>query len=112
MSEFKFLINGAMVEGAKSSDVINPATEEVVASCPRGSEAQLNDAVAAAKAAFPAWAATSIDERKAKLSAIADAVEANGEALARLLTQEQGKPLSDAMGEVYGMAAFFRCYQK
>lgn len=110
MSEFKLLINGAMVEGAKTSDVINPATEEVVASCPRGSEAQLNDAVAAAKAAFPAWAETSIDERKVKLSTIADAVEANGEALARLLTQEQGKPISDAMGEVYGMAAFFRYF--
>lgn len=110
MSEFRLLINGAMVDGAKTSDVINPATEEVVASCPRASEAQLNDAVAAAKAAFPGWAETSMDERKAKLGAIADAVEANGEALARLLTQEQGKPIGDAMGEVYGMAAFFRYF--
>lgn len=110
MSEFKLLINGALVDGAKTSDVINPATEKVVAACPRASEAQLDEAVAAAKAAFSSWSETTIDERKAKISEIADAVEANGEELARLLTQEQGKPLSDAMAEVYGMAAFFRYF--
>lgn len=110
MSEFKLLINGALVDGAKTSDVINPATEKVVASCPRASEAQLDEAVAAAKAAFSSWSETTIDERKAKINEIADAVEANGEELARLLTQEQGKPIGDAMGEVFGMAAFFRYF--
>ena len=48
MSEFKLLIGGKLVDGAKSSPVLNPATEESVADCPRGSEGQLNEAVAAA----------------------------------------------------------------
>ncbi|MDO9125269.1 MAG: aldehyde dehydrogenase family protein [Parvibaculum sp.] len=110
MSDYRLLINGKLVAGAKSMDVINPATEEVVASCSRASEAQLNEAVAAAKAAFPAWSATPIAERKQVLNAIADAIEANAADLARLLTQEQGKPIGDATGEVYGTAAFFRYF--
>lgn len=110
MSDYKLLINGKLVAGAKSMDVINPATEEVVASCSRASEAQLNEAVAAAKAAFPAWSATPIADRKKVLNAIADAIEANAADLARLLTQEQGKPIGDATGEVYGTAAFFRYF--
>ena len=110
MGSYKLLINGQMVDGDMTMDVINPATEDVVATCARASEAQLNDAVAAAKAAFPAWSATSIDERKKVVLSIADAIEAHGEELARLLTQEQGKPLADATGEVFGTAAFFRYF--
>lgn len=110
MSAFKLLINGEMVDGDQTMEVINPATEQPVASCARASEAQLNAAVAAAKAAFPGWAATPIDERKKAVNAIADAIEAHGEELARLLVQEQGKPLGDAMGEVFGTAAFFRYF--
>lgn len=110
MTSFKFLINGQLVDGEKTSDVINPATEEPVAPCPRGSEADLNAAVAAAKAAFPAWSATSLDERRQVIAKIADTIEANAEPLARLLTQEQGKPLGDATMEVYGTAAFFRYF--
>ncbi|PKQ03560.1 MAG: aldehyde dehydrogenase [Alphaproteobacteria bacterium HGW-Alphaproteobacteria-12] len=110
MSEYKLLINGKLVAGARVSDVLNPATEESVSSCPRASEEQLNEAVAAAKAAFPAWSATPIAERKKALNAIADVIEANAQDLARLLTQEQGKPLGDATGEIYGTAAFFRYF--
>ncbi|MDE1174636.1 MAG: aldehyde dehydrogenase family protein [Parvibaculaceae bacterium] len=110
MSEFKLLINGELVPGALSMDVINPATEEVLASCPRADKNQLDQAVAAAKAAFPAWSATPIAERKKALLAIADVIEANAGDLARLLTQEQGKPIGDATMEVYGTAAFFRYF--
>src|SRR5689334_13876289 len=100
MSEFQLLINGALVDGDAQMDVINPATEEPFAQAPRASVAQLNAAVAAAKAAFPAWSATPIDERKKALLAIADVIQANLQDLARLLVQEQGKPIGDAMGEV------------
>ncbi|MFU8814613.1 MAG: aldehyde dehydrogenase family protein [Pseudomonadales bacterium] len=110
MSEYRLLINGELVAGDQVMDVVNPATETVIASCPRASEAQLDAAVAAAKAAFPAWSQTPIDERKRVVNAIADAIEANGAELAQLLTQEQGKPLADATGEVYGMAAFCRYF--
>ena len=110
MSDFKLLIGGKLVAGDLTMDVVNPATEEVLAKCPRASKAQLDQAVAAAKAAFPSWAATPIAERKKALGAIADIIEANAAELARLLTQEQGKPIGDATGEVYGTAAFFRYF--
>ncbi len=110
MGAYKLLINGQMVDGELSMDVVNPATEEKLADCPRASESQLNAAVAAAKAAFPAWSKTSIDERKAALLKIADVVEANAAELAQLLTKEQGKPIEDATVEVYGMAAFCRYF--
>jgi acyl-CoA reductase-like NAD-dependent aldehyde dehydrogenase len=93
-------------------DVINPATEEVLASCPRASKAQLDQAVAAAKAAFPAWSNLNIEDRKKSLNAIADIVQAHADELGRLLTQEQGKPLKDAIGEAQGLAAMFRYFAK
>lgn len=110
MGSYKLLIDGRLVDGAKTSDVINPATEEAVAACPRASKAQLDEAVAAAKAAFPAWRDTPIDERRKALTAMADIIQANAPELARLLTQEQGKPIAAATGEVYGASAFFRYF--
>ncbi|MBI5132630.1 MAG: aldehyde dehydrogenase family protein [Rhodopseudomonas palustris] len=108
MSEFQLLIDGRLVPGDATMPVLNPATEEVLAQCPRASLAQLDRAVAAAKAAFPAWAATPIEQRRQLIVQMADVLEANAGELARLLTSEQGKPLGDATGEVMGMAAFFR----
>lgn len=110
MSEYKLLIGGNLVDGDQTMDVINPATEEVLAKCPRASEAQLNEAVAAAKKAFPAWAATPIEERRAKLNEIAEAVKANTDELARLLTAEQGKPLDQAAWEIGGTEGFCRYF--
>src|ERR1700681_2466933 len=108
MSDFSLLIDGKMVPGDLTMPVLNPATEEVLAQCPRASKGQLDAAVAAAKAAFPGWAATPIAERRALVTKMAEAIEANIGELARLLTSEKGKPLADATGEVMGMAAFFR----
>lgn len=108
MSEFKLLINGSLVDGDDELEVINPATEEVLALCPRASIAQLNEAVAAAKAAFPAWAAKPLVERRASLLLLADAIADKSSALARLLTQEQGKPLSEAEAEIGYSVAFIR----
>lgn len=108
--DFPLLIGGMLVPGDQEMVVINPATEEPVASCARASKAQLDAAVAAAKDAFPGWAATPVAERQRVLVAIADRIEANADVLARLLTQEQGKPLAAATGEVLGSAAYFRYY--
>jgi acyl-CoA reductase-like NAD-dependent aldehyde dehydrogenase len=110
MERFNLLIDGKMVAGDQTMKVINPATEEAIADCPRASVAQLNQAVAAAKAAFPAWAATPIGERRKAIAQIADVIEQNSGELARLLTQEQGKPIADATVEVMGMAGFFRYF--
>ena len=108
MSDYKILIDGRLVAGDDSIDVINPATEEVLAACPRASVNQLNEAVAAAKAAFPAWSARPIEERRQMIGKMADAMEGAKVELARLLTQEQGKPLAEAMGEVEATILWFR----
>ena len=106
MEAMKLLINGNLVAGDRTMPVLNPASEEVLAECPRGSVAQLNAAVAAAKAAFPAWAKADIGARRKIIGEIADLIDANASELARTLTQEQGKPLAEAAAEVGGMAAF------
>jgi len=106
--DFKLLINGELVAGDRVMDVINPATETVVASCPRGSEQQIDLAVRSAKAALPAWSATKIEERRSILNIIAETIDKNANEMASILTAEQGKPLKDALGEVNGTAAFFR----
>ncbi|AOH87313.1 aldehyde dehydrogenase (plasmid) [Sphingomonas panacis] len=109
-NEFKLLINGALVGAANSTPVLNPATQEVVGLAPRASVEQLEDAIGAAKAAFPGWAATPLDERRKVLVRIADAIDAEADTLAELLTREQGKPLPDARAEVGGTAYFFRYF--
>ena len=110
MTEYRLLINGEMTPGDTTMEVVNPATEEKIADCPRASEAQLNLAVESAKAAFPVWSKTPIEERKAIILKIADIIEANSSELAQLLTEEQGKPLEAATTEVFGMAAFCRYF--
>ncbi|MCY1315131.1 Phenylacetaldehyde dehydrogenase [compost metagenome] len=108
MSDYKLLINGKLVAGDATMEVINPATEQVLAACPRASVGQLNEAVAAAKAAFAAWANLPFDERRARIIKVADAIEANADELARILTQEQGKPLAESAAEIAYTAAIFR----
>jgi acyl-CoA reductase-like NAD-dependent aldehyde dehydrogenase len=100
MSDFRLLINGKLVEGAGTLDVINPATGRTLTAAPRADQAQLDQAVAAAKAAFPIWSATPLRQRAALLLTLADALEAEQGAFARLLTQEQGKPLPQALWEI------------
>jgi acyl-CoA reductase-like NAD-dependent aldehyde dehydrogenase len=110
MSDYQLLIGGKLVAGDSAMEVINPATEEIVALCPRASLAQLDAAVAAAKAAFPAWSRTPVETRRRALTSIAEALEANKDEIARTLTLEQGKPLGEAANEVLGAAAFFRYF--
>ena len=98
----KMLIGGALVDGAAQIDVVNPATGRVFAQAERADEAQLEQAVAAAKAAQPAWAVLGYEKRGELLTALADGLTAIQDDLVRLLTAEQGKPLAQATGEVMG----------
>jgi acyl-CoA reductase-like NAD-dependent aldehyde dehydrogenase len=100
MNDFRLLINGKLVKGAGTLDVINPATGRTLTAAPRADRAQLDQAVAAAKAAFPAWSALPLRQQAALLGKLAQALEAEQDAFARLLTQEQGKPLSQAYWEI------------
>ncbi len=100
MNEFKMLIGGDLVAAATTIDVINPATEEVIAQCPVASEDQLNQAVEQANRARQEWRETPLAERAGMLIQLVEAVESHAEEFADLLTQEQGKPLSQARDEV------------
>lgn len=107
---FTLLIDGQAIAGASSFDVVNPATGKPFAQCPKADAALLDRAVAAAKAAFPAWAARPIDERAALVTALADALDARAAEFAALLTSEQGKPLPQAMAEVIGTVQTLRAF--
>jgi len=100
MTEFRLLVDGKLVESASTLDVINPATGRTLTAAPRADRAQLDQAVAAAKTAFPIWSATPLRQRAALLVQLAEALEAEQGALALLLTQEQGKPLPQALWEI------------
>jgi acyl-CoA reductase-like NAD-dependent aldehyde dehydrogenase len=97
-----------MVKGAESLAVINPATEALAGTCSRASESQLDEAVDAAEGALADWAATPIEERRIALEDVADIITANAPEIGAILTSEQGKPLPEAIGEVYGLAMFTR----
>lgn len=74
-------------------EVVNPATEQVIGSVPVASKTDVDTAVAAAKAAFPAWSQSSIEDRIGYLNAISHAFKERGEDLAQLITAEVGTPI-------------------
>ncbi|HEY9889321.1 MAG TPA: aldehyde dehydrogenase family protein, partial [Candidatus Obscuribacterales bacterium] len=87
------MVIGADTVTTGRQELIDPATGEVFATVAVGTPAEVAQAVAAAKAAQPAWAALSVGERSAALMAFANALEAKSEELARLESQNGGKPL-------------------
>src|SRR5262245_29516942 len=87
VSDFRLLIDGRLVEGAGVLDVINPATGRILTTAPRADRAQLEEAVAAAKAAFPTWSARPLGERRGLLIKLAEALEEEQGEFARLLTE-------------------------
>lgn len=103
-SDYRMLIGGKLEAGSVSFDVLNPANEQVIGQAPDATPEDLDRAVAAARAAFPAWAALPIEKRRAYLKAMAEAILANIDPLKRLLTSEQGKPHADAEADVGGAA--------
>jgi succinate-semialdehyde dehydrogenase / glutarate-semialdehyde dehydrogenase len=91
-------------------EVVNPATEEVVGTVEGGDAAAVEQAVAAAKRAFPEWAATDTEARAHVLARAADLIEEHAKELAATLTAEQGKPIAEARGEVTHLAHGVRYY--
>jgi acyl-CoA reductase-like NAD-dependent aldehyde dehydrogenase len=96
--------NSAVIE------VIEPATEQVMESVPRAGADEVDAAVAAAKAAFPAWRAVAPGDRATLLHRLADAVGERLEELATLEARNAGKPISDARGEIGMVVECFRYY--
>jgi acyl-CoA reductase-like NAD-dependent aldehyde dehydrogenase len=90
--------------------VLEPATEEVLAEVARATVQDVDAAVARAAAAWPAWRAVAPGERASLLRAVADAVAAHHEELAVLEARNAGKPIGDARGEIGMVAETFRYY--
>jgi malonate-semialdehyde dehydrogenase (acetylating)/methylmalonate-semialdehyde dehydrogenase len=95
-------VAGSRVDGAsgRHSDVTDPATGEVTGSLPLASKAEVDVAVAAAKAAFPGWRDTSLTRRTQVLFAFRELLNTRKGELGAIITAEHGKVLSDALGEV------------
>ena len=88
------LLNRVQAPVGEGRDILDAATREVIGRAPVQTVSDLDAAIARAKAAQPAWEARGHDERIALLLQAADAIDANSESLARLLSREQGKPLN------------------
>jgi malonate-semialdehyde dehydrogenase (acetylating)/methylmalonate-semialdehyde dehydrogenase len=95
-------INGQPWDGPadRRGDVFDPATGQVTKQVDFASASTLDEAVAVAKAAFPAWRDASLTKRTQVLFAFRELLNANKEKVAALITEEHGKVLSDALGEV------------
>lgn len=102
---FTMMIGGRSVGGdGPGVTIVDPATGAAFAEAPGCSQAQLDAAVDAARAAFPGWAAIPFAERTALVARIAEVITAHLEELKALLTREQGKPYDVAIGELQGAA--------
>ena len=102
MNTISNYINGQLVasQSNRASNIYNPATGEVTAQVHASTDEEVSSAVAAAKAAFPAWAATSPLKRSRIMNRFRQLLEDNAIELANIISSEHGKTHSDAMGEV------------
>ncbi|MVV52395.1 aldehyde dehydrogenase family protein, partial [Pseudomonas sp. PB120] len=96
----KLLINGRLLDGeGPAQPVFNPALGSVLVEINEASEAQVDAAVRAADAAFDSWSQTPPKERSLLLLKLADAIEAHGEELAKLESDNCGKPYTAALND-------------
>lgn len=105
---YTMTIDGKSVNAANTIEVINPANREPIATVPDATKDQLETAARAARAAFPQWSATPLQERQKALENIAAAIERHAEDFMKLLTREQGKPRAGAEWEIGGSAIWCR----
>jgi succinate-semialdehyde dehydrogenase/glutarate-semialdehyde dehydrogenase len=105
-------VNGAWADAASGATlpVHNPATGATLGTVPAFGAAETEKAVAAAHAAFPAWAAKTAKERSVLLKRWNDLVLLNAADLAKLMTAEQGKPLAESKGEIAYAASFIEWF--
>lgn len=105
-------INGCWVEATTgaSHEVLNPATQEKLGTVPEMGADETRQAINAAAAAFPTWAAKTAKERAGLLRRWYDLILAHQDDLATLMTAEQGKPLAEAKGEIVYAASFIEWF--
>ena len=99
----KQLINGQFMDSTTSEwiDITDPATQELIAKVPQTTEDEINQAVAAAKAAFKTWRKTPISTRARVFLKYQALIREHMNELAEILTAEQGKTIADARGDVF-----------
>jgi acyl-CoA reductase-like NAD-dependent aldehyde dehydrogenase len=90
---FHNIVDGKKRTGKNVHHGINPATGEELWDCPIGSQQDIDDAVTAAKNAFPAWAATPVEKRKEMLGKFSELFAVHSEEFTTLLCRETGKPV-------------------
>src|ERR1700737_2105048 len=102
VAQYKNFVGGEWVEAAEgeTAEIVNPATGETIAEVPQGTEADVDRAVQAAKAALPEWLETTPGERQEMLLKLAVTIDANAEELAQVESQNVGKPLPAARDEI------------
>lgn len=106
--ESRIYVNGRWQEGQGGRrQVISPTTGQPFAEVTEATEAQLQEAISAARSALPHWSARSPLDRARYMKRIAVLVRRDADRLARIIVMEQGKPLNEARGEVGGTAEFF-----
>lgn len=107
---YDLVIDGEKVATSEHFEIRDPGTGEVVGECPIATRDDLDRAVAAARQAYKSWSMSSDQERKDAVNRVADAIHANMEELAELLTREQGKPLNGlgSRFELHGAEAWAR----
>jgi acyl-CoA reductase-like NAD-dependent aldehyde dehydrogenase len=105
---YENFIGGVWAGEPERMPAINPATGETLGALPRSSRATAGKAVEAARAAQASWAARPVWERAAMCTAIAAELDARRDHIARVVSQEQGKPLAEATGEIRKAADGFR----
>jgi lactaldehyde dehydrogenase / glycolaldehyde dehydrogenase len=108
IDRYRHFINGQWVPstGKEFICVENPATQEIFAEVPDGTADDAERALEAAKAAQPDWEALPVIQRGSLLRRLAQLILENRERLARLVVSEQGKPLTEARGEIDGTALY------
>ncbi len=105
------LIGGEWVEGGEAQDDINPSDlKDVVGHYARADRALAEQAIAAAKAAFPAWARTTPQQRFDLLDAAADEILKRRQELGELLAREEGKTLAEGVGEAARAGQIFKFF--
>ncbi len=104
------LIDGAWVHTDAWIDVENPATGKTIGRVPSVTADDVHRAIDAARTAMPAWAATTARHRATVLRRFYDLMIENADELARILTEEQGKPLREAHGEILYAASFIEWF--
>ncbi len=111
-AEIKLFINGTWRKGEARDvlPVVNPATGETIGELPIATAADLDEALAASAKGFDVWRKTDVDARGVILRKAGGLIRERADAIATLMTLEQGKPLAEAKGEILSAAVVFEYF--